>query len=186
MKSELEKMLAGEPYEAHGEEMMAIRSKVKVLLHKLNVTEYHTERFQEVINELCPNSAKNLYLEPPFYCDYGQFIYAEENVFINFGAVILDGGKVKIGANTLIAPGVHIYTARHPLDVKARREWEDVAPVVIGKDCWVGGHVTICPGVTIGDRTVIGAGSVVVKDIPADCLAVGNPAKVVKKLNQEP
>jgi len=185
MKSEKEKMLAGEPYNAHGEEMIRVRTKVKRILHKLNVTEYYTENFQDVINELCPNSAKNLHLEPPFYCDYGDGIYAEENVFINFGAVILDGGTVKIGANTLIAPGVHIYTARHPLDIADRRKSEDCKPIVIGKECWIGGHATICPGVTIGDRAVIGAGSVVTKDIPADTLAVGNPARIVKKLNQK-
>lgn len=184
MKTEIEKMVAGEHYWAHTKEMYDARNRVKKLLHKLNVTEYYTDKFQEVINELCPNSAKDLHLEPPFYCDYGDFIYAEENVFINFGAVILDGGTVKIGANTLIAPGLHIYTARHPLDIEDRKQWEDCRPVVIGKDCWIGGRVTICPNVTIGDRSVIGAGSVVTKDIPADCLAVGNPAKVVKKLNQ--
>lgn len=184
MKTDKEKMVAGERYNAHSEEMFIVRTKVKHILHRLNVTEYYTDKFQDVINELCPNSAKNLHLEPPFYCDYGDLIYAEENVFINFGAVILDGGTVRIGANTLIAPGVHIYTAHHPLDIADRREWEDCKPVVIGKDCWIGGHVTICPGVTIGDRAVIGAGAVVTKDVPADSLAVGNPARIVKKLNQ--
>lgn len=178
-------MIAGEPFWAHGYEMKNIRSKVKPILHKLNVTEYYTDKFQDVINELCPNSAKDLHLEPPFYCDYGDLIYAEDNVFINSGAVILDGGTVKIGANTLLAPGVHIYTARHPLNIADRKEWEDSKPVIIGKDCWIGGHSTILPGVTIGDRSVIGAGSVMTKDIPADSLAIGNPARVVKNLNQE-
>ncbi|WP_018014558.1 sugar O-acetyltransferase [Teredinibacter turnerae] len=184
MKSEIEKMVAGEPYDAHCEEMLEIRTRVKRILHKLNVTEYYTENFKAVTQELCPNSAKDLHLEPPFYCDYGENIHAAEGVFINFGAVILDGSTVTIGKKTLIAPGVHIYTNRHPVEVKERREWEDCAPVTIGEECWIGGHSTICPGVTIGDRAVIGAGSVVVKDIPADSLAVGNPAKVVKKLNQ--
>jgi len=182
-KTEKEKMVAGEHYTAHCEEMVGLRTKVKSILHKLNVTEYYTENFQDVINQLCPNSAKNLHLEPPFYCDYGDHIYAEENVFINFGAVFLDGGTIRIGANSLLAPGVHIYTARHPLDIADRREWEDCRPVVIGRDCWIGGHSTILPGVTIGDRSVIGAGSIVTKDIPADSLAVGNPARIVKKLN---
>ncbi|NDW18094.1 sugar O-acetyltransferase [Dysgonomonas sp. 216] len=185
MKTEKEKMMAGEPYDAHGEELIAVRTKVKRILHKLNVTEYYTENFQRVINELCPNSAKNLHLEPPFYCDYGENIYAADNVFVNFGAVILDGAKVTIGAHTLIAPGVHIYTAEHPLNADERAVWENCKPVTIGERCWIGGHVTICPGVTIGDRAVIGAGSVVTKDIPSDSLAVGNPAKVVRKLNQE-
>lgn len=184
MKSEEEKMVAGEPYDAHGPELVGVRKKVKAALHRLNVTEYHTENFQNVINELCPNAAKDFYVEPPFHCDYGKYIYAEERVFINFGAVILDGGTVKIGAGTMIAPGVHIYTAGHPLDIAERKVWEYCKPVVIGRDCWIGGHVTICPGVTIGDRTVIGAGAVVTQDIPADSLAVGNPARVVRTLNQ--
>ncbi|MDE1939482.1 MAG: sugar O-acetyltransferase [Alphaproteobacteria bacterium] len=184
MKSEEEKMLAGEPYDAHGVEMIAIRRKVKRILHRFNISEYHGENFQSIINELCPNSAKDLYLEPPFYCDYGIHIHAGEKVFINFGCVILDGGKVTIGANTRIAPGVHIYTAQHPLEAAERLVWEDCRPVVIGENCWIGGHVTICPGVTIGDRCVIGAGAVVVKDIPPDTLAVGNPATVIRKLNQ--
>ncbi|MDU1890332.1 MAG: sugar O-acetyltransferase [Dysgonomonas sp.] len=184
MRTEKEKMASGERYNAHSKEMIEVRTKVKRILHKLNVTEYYTDNFQAVINELCPNSAKDLHLEPPFYCDYGDLIYAEENVFINFGAVILDGGTVKIGANTMFAPGVHMYTARHPLDIKDRKEWEDCKPIVIGKDCWIGGHSTILPGVTIGDRSVIGAGAVVTKDVPADSLAVGNPAKIVKKLNK--
>lgn len=183
MKTEKEKMLAGEPYDAHGEEMIGIRTKVKHILHRLNVTEYYTDHFKAVMRELCPNAAENIHLEPPFYCDYGENIFAAEKVFINFGAVILDGARVTIGKGTLIAPGVHIYTARHPLNVEDRRVWEDCLPVTIGEECWIGGHATICPGVTIGDRTVIGAGSVVTKDIPADCLAVGNPAKVIKYLN---
>ncbi|MDT0685868.1 sugar O-acetyltransferase [Autumnicola psychrophila] len=183
MKTEKEKMMAGEPYDAHGKELIEVRTRVKRILHKLNVTEYYTDKFQETINELCPNSAKNIHLEPPFHCDYGENIYAAENVFVNFGAVILDGAKVTIGKGTLLAPGVHIYTSRHPLGIKERRLWEDCKPVNIGEECWIGGHATICPGVNIGDRAVIGAGAVVTKDIPADTLAVGNPAKVVKKLN---
>ena len=184
MKTQEERMLAGEPYDAHCEEMLSIRLATKKILHRLNVTEYCSDNSQHIINELCPNSAKDLYLEPPFYCDYGRYIYAGEKVFINFGAVILDGGKVTIGAHTLIAPGVHIYTAQHPLEIEERMKWENCKPVVIGEQCWIGGHVTICPGVTIGDRCVIGAGAVVVKDIPADSLAVGNPARVIRKLNQ--
>lgn len=185
MRTEEEKMLAGEPFDAHGPELIAVRKKVKKILHRLNVTEYHGDNMQAIINELCPNSAKDLYLEPPFHCDYGVYIKAGEHVFVNFGCVFLDGGTITIGAHTLLAPGVHIYTARHPLDVEERVQWEDVAPVVIGERCWIGGHVTICPGVTIGDRAVIGAGAVVTKDIPPDTLAVGNPARVVKQLNQK-
>lgn len=185
VETEKERMFAGKPYNAHSDEMVAIRIHTKRILHKLNVTEYYTDKFQDVIRELCPNAAKNFHVEPPFHCDYGDHIYAGDSVFINFGAVILDGAKVTIGAHTMIAPGVHIYTAQHPLDADERDQWEDCKPVTIGERCWIGGHATICPGVTIGDRTVIGAGSVVTKDIPADCLAVGNPARVIRKLNQQ-
>ncbi len=111
--------------------------------------------------------------------------YAADGVFFNSGCCVLDGAIVSIGRKTLMAPGVHIYTAQHPLEVKDRRTWEDCKSVTIGEECWIGGHSTICPGVTIGDRAVIGAGSVVTKDIPADSLAVGNPAKVIRTLNQE-
>ncbi|WP_321334014.1 sugar O-acetyltransferase [uncultured Bacteroides sp.] len=183
-ETEKQKMFAGEPYNALCEELVAIRTKAKRILHRLNVTEYYTDKFQDIINELCPNSAKDLHLEPPFYCDYGDHIYAGKEVFINFGAVILDGAKVTIGMHTLIAPGVHIYTAQHPQEADERDKWENCKPVTIGERCWIGGHATICPGVTIGDRSVIGAGSVVTKDIPADSLAVGNPARVIRKLNQ--
>jgi maltose O-acetyltransferase len=182
-KTEKQKMFDGEPYDAHSEEMIAIRRKTKKILHRLNVTEYYGEHFQEIITELCPNSAKNIHLEPPFYCDYGDHIFAGDKVFVNFGAVILDGAKVTIGARSMLAPGVHIYTARHPLDADERDHWEDCRPVTIGERCWIGGHATICPGVTIGDRCVIGAGSVVTRDIPADSLAYGNPARVIRKLN---
>jgi len=185
LKEEFENMHNGLPYHAHTPEILAHRDRVKMQLHKLNVTEYHTDKMKEVSNSLFPNSADDFFVEPPFYCDYGDGIYAAEGVFINFGAVILDGAKVTIGRKTLIAPGVHIYTAQHPLEADERDRYETCLPVSIGERCWIGGQATICPGVTIGDRSVIGAGSVVVNDIPADSLAVGNPAKVIRKLNQK-
>ncbi len=184
IEEELALMRSGQHYDAHTPEMLAFRDEVKKKLYQLNVSEYHSDKMQEIIRSLCPNSAPDLYLEPPFYCDYGDGIYAEEGVFINFGATILDGGIVRIGRHTLIAPGVHIYTSEHPLNAADRAQWEDCRPVSIGEQCWIGGHATICPGVTIGDRCVIAAGAVVTKDIPADSLAAGVPAKVVRKLNK--
>jgi maltose O-acetyltransferase len=127
----------------------------------------------------------DFFVEPPFYCDYGDGIYAGEGVFINFGVVILDGAKVTIGKKTFIAPGVHIYTAQHQLDADEREMYENCLPVTIGEHCWIGGQTTICPGVTIGNRCVIGAGAVVTRDIPNDSLTVGNPAKVIRKLNSK-
>ena len=183
LRDELRRMQRGEPYDAHTPEMYAWRDEVKKLLRRLNITEYHEPTMRDIIHELLPNAAPDIYVEPPFHCDYGNLIFAGEGVFINFGCCILDGGGVYIGRKTLIAPGVSIFTAEHPLNADDRDKWETCRPVHIGERCWIGGNVTICPGVTIGDRTVIGAGSVVVKDIPADCLAVGNPAKVIRRLN---
>lgn len=183
LQEELRRMQNSEPYDAHTPEMYAWRGEVKKLLRRLNITEYHEETMPDVIRELLPNSAPNIYVEPPFHCDYGNLIFAGEGVFINFGCTILDGGGVYIGRKTLIAPGVHIFTAEHPTDADERDRWERCRPVRIGERCWIGGHATICPGVTIGDRTVIGAGSVVTRDIPSDCVAVGNPCRVIKWVN---
>lgn len=185
LQDELRRMQNGEPYDAHTPEMREWRDEVKKLLNRLNNTEYHADSMADITREILPNAAPDIYVEPPFYCDYGNLIKTGEKVFINFGCIILDGGGVSIGRKTLIAPGVHIYTAEHPLNADDRDKFEMCRPVSIGERCWIGGDVTICPGVTIGDRCVIGAGSVVVKDIPADSLAVGNPARVIRKLNQE-
>ena len=182
LQDELKRMMSGKPYDAHTPEMYAWRDEVKKLLRRLNITEYHDDTMSAITRELLPNSAPDVYVEPPFYCDYGNLIYAGEGVFINFGCTILDGGGVYIGKGTLIAPGVEIYTAEHPVKAAERDEWENCRPVHIGERCWIGGHSTIRPGVTIGDRTVIGAGSVVVRDIPSDCVAVGNPCRVIKHI----
>lgn len=185
LQDELRRMHSGQAYDAHTPEMLAWRDETKKLLHRYNTTEYHGPNMQELMREILPNAAPDVYVESPFYCDYGDFISIGEGVFINFGCIILDGGGVEIGRKTLIAPGVHIYTAEHPLDADDRDRYEMCRPVKIGERCWIGGDTTICPGVTIGDRCVIGAGSVVVKDIPSDSLAVGNPARVIRKLNQD-
>lgn len=182
LQEELRRMTSGQPYDAHTPEMYAWRAEVKQLLKRINITDYQTPAMHEAIRELLPNCAADVYVEPPFHCDYGNLIYAEEGVYINFGCIILDGGGVYIGRKTLVAPGVHIFTAEHPIDADEREGHETCRPVKIGERCWIGGDVTICPGVTIGDRTVIGAGSVVVRDIPSGCVAVGNPCRVVKHL----
>lgn len=181
MRSEEEKMLAGEPYDAHCPEMCEMRTKTAKILQRLNVTEAYSGTVPDIMRELCPNSAPDLHLEPPFICEYGRHIHAGPGVFIHTGAIFLDGGTITIGENSYIGPGVQIYTAGHPVDVAPRREWEYCHSVKIGRDCRIGGHVTICPGITIGDRVVIGAGAVVVKDIPDDTVAAGNPARVLHK-----
>jgi maltose O-acetyltransferase len=183
MRSEEEKMLAGELYAAFEPALLAQRTRAKQLLHRLNVTEYLlTDAARQILAELLPHAGQNLYIEPPFHCDYGSHIYCGDNVYFNVNCVVLDAAKVTIGSNVLFGPGVQLYAATHPLDAVVRRTLELAEPITIGDDCWIGGSTVICPGVTIGAGCVIGAGSVVTKDVPAYSLAVGNPAKVIKTL----
>ncbi|WP_091143248.1 sugar O-acetyltransferase [Flavobacterium caeni] len=183
--TEKEKMLAGQSYLANDKQLTAERTHAKKLLHKLNVTEYLMNgNARQILRQLLPNAHKRTYIEPPFHCDYGYNIESGENVYFNVNCVVLDTMKVKIGNNVFFGPGAHIYAASHPLNAMERRTIEFSKPVSIGDDCWIGGGAIICPGVTIGDRCVIGAGAVVTKDIPNDSLAVGNPAKVIRQLNE--
>ena len=127
--------------------------------------------------------ANDAWIQPPFFCDYGYNIALGSKVFFNFNCVVLDVMRVEIGNNVLFGPSVQIYTATHPLNAAERRTWRELAkPVTIGSDVWVGGGAIICPGVTIGDRSVIGAGSVVTRAIPADVFAAGNPCRVIRSL----
>jgi maltose O-acetyltransferase len=164
-------------------ELKKDRRKAKNLLHRLNVTEFRmTKNARLIIAELLPNAGTNLYIEPPFFCDYGYNILCGDNVFFNVNCVVLDENKVTIGSHVLFGPGVQLYTASHPLEAQMRRTHKISKPISIGDDCWIGGNTIICPGVTIGNGCVIGAGSVVTKDIPDFTMAVGNPAKVIKTL----
>lgn len=184
MKTEKEKMIAGELYLSGGDDLKKERRKTKNLLHRLNITEYRiTKNARLIIAELIPNAGKNLYIEPPFFCDYGSNIICGDNVYFNVNCVVLDSTKVTIGSNVLFGPGVQLYTASHPMDFEARRTQELSKPITIGDDCWIGGNAIICPGITIGNGCVIGAGSVVTKDIPDNMMAAGNPAKVIRQLN---
>ena len=184
MKSEKEKMLDGEIYFANDKTLVAERTLAKKLLHRLNVTEYLMNgNARNILRQLLPNSDKRIYIEPPFHCDYGYNIHSGENVYFNVNCVVLDTMKVTIGDNVFFGPNVQIYTATHPLDAVERRTVEFSKPVTIGNDCWIGGNTVICPGISIGNGCVIGAGSVVTKNIPDNTLAVGNPAKSIRKLN---
>lgn len=184
MKTEKEKMLAGELYNALDEQISNERTKARLLIQKLNCASADdNETVTAILKELIPNAGKDLWIQPPFFCDYGYNIEAGERVFFNFNCVVLDVMKVSIGSRTKFGPNVQIYTATHPVNFKERATGLEFAkPIRIGEDVWVGGSVVICPGVTIGNRCVIGAGSVVTKDIPDDVFAAGNPCKVIRSL----
>jgi maltose O-acetyltransferase len=157
----------------------------KTLLKQLNNECVVGDKTKAILSKLIPNAPASLYIEPPFHCDYGYNITCGENVYFNVNCVVLDVTHVKIGNNVFFAPAVQVYTATHPLDAILRRTKENGKPVTIGDDCWIGGGAIICPGVTIGNRCVIGAGAVVTKDIPDDSLAVGNPARVIRKIEPQ-
>jgi maltose O-acetyltransferase len=183
-KTEKEKMLSGELYNASDSHLRSERRKTRSLLKKYNDSEdEHNLLRKEILRELIGGYSKGLYIEPPFYCDYGTNISVGEDVYLNFNCVVMDANKVTIGARTRIGPNVQIYAATHPMEYQIRAEALELGiPVKIGEDVWISGSVIICPGVTIGDRTVIGAGSIVTKDIPPDSFAAGNPCKIIKQL----
>jgi maltose O-acetyltransferase len=187
MKSEKEKMLASELYDPLDPQLSDERLQTRLLIKALNDTrEDQNEERVRVLKELIPHAGDGLWIQPPFYCDYGSNIKMGERVFFNFNCVVLDVCEVTIGSRTLFGPNVQIYTATHPMNYKERASGLEYAkPIVIGKDAWIGGSVVICPGVSIGDRSVIGAGSIVTKDIPADVFAAGNPCKVIRALKQD-
>lgn len=180
-------MLAGELYDALDKELSEDRRVTRNLVKRLNDTnEDDVEERVAILKELIPNAGIGLWLQPPFFCDYGYNIKLGEKVFFNFNCIILDVTLVTIGDRALFGPNVQIYTATHPLDYKERAGGLEYAkPISIGDDVWVGGGAIINPGVSIGDRTVIGAGSVVTKDIPPDVFAAGNPCRVIKSLIKE-
>ncbi len=177
-------MLAGEFYNALDKELAQERTECRLLLKQLNDSREDEPRLRrELLKKLIPHAGKNLWIQPPFYCDYGSNLFIGERVFFNFNCVILDVTQVEIGSRSMFGPNVQIYTATHPMDHKERASMLEFAkPVSIGEDVWIGGSAVICPGVSIGDRSVIGAGSVVTKNIPSDVFAAGNPCKIIKSL----
>lgn len=183
LKSEKEKMLAGELYLAADAALVRERLAARKLLSSYNRTKPDGLEIRKRILEQLIKARGAVYIEPPFYCDYGYNIEVGENFYANFNCVILDVTSVKIGDHVLLGPNVQIYTATHPLDPEERLGGREFArPVVIGDNVWIGGGAIICPGVRIGDHTTIGPGSVVVKDIPCRVFAAGNPCKVIRTL----
>lgn len=186
MKTEKEKMLAGELYDALDKELSAERLQARLLIKAVNDSgEDAVEERKALLKALVPNAGEGLWIQPPFYCDYGYNLKVGDKVFFNFNCVVLDVMPVHIGSRTLLGPNVQLYTATHPMNATERAAGLEYAKAItIGEDVWIGGSVVVCPGVTIGSRSVIGAGSVVTKDIPGDVFAAGNPCRVIRSLQE--
>ena len=183
--TEKEKMLAGEIYSAVDQELLEELTTTRDKIFEYNsLRPSENKRMKEIIKELFGHVADDEFnLNQPFRCDYGKQISIGKRFFANFNFTVLDEARVTIGDDCFIGPNVSIYTACHstdPVERNSRQEW--AKPVTIGNNVWIGGSVTILPGVEIGDNVSIGAGSVVVKDIPSNSVAVGNPCKVIKKI----
>jgi maltose O-acetyltransferase len=178
-------MLAGELYDALDPELAAARTRARDLCQLLNATsESEQDARRRILVELMAKGGGTVWMQPPFYCDYGSNIELGERVFFNFNCVVLDVCAVRIGDYTMFGPAVQIYTPLHPLDAALRRKQEYGKPVEIGSDVWVGGGALILPGVRIGSRAVIGAGSVVTRDVPGGVFAAGNPCRVIREIRE--
>ena len=185
MTTERDKILAGEMYEPMDAELVEARHRARHLCQALNATpDRDADARRRVLVELFGAGGDTVWMQPPFYCDHGSNIELGERVFFNFNCVVLDVCPVKIGDFTLIGPAVQIYTAMHPLNAALRREQEFARPIEIGSDVWIGGGAILCPGVTIGSRTVVGAGSVVTRSLPPNIFAAGNPCRVIREITE--
>ncbi len=195
---ELEKSLVGLNYNCHDKIFLEFKRKTRELLLKYNALAYDEKSQKiEILEKLLGSKGETVSIGAPFLCDYGRNIHIGSKVSINMNCSFIDSGKITIGDNVMIAPNVQIYTAVHPIDLEERlvSDWRSgegrhfcnvsTKPVSIGNGCWIGGGVIILPGVTIGDGSVIGAGSVVTRDIPDNVVAVGNPCKVLRKINDK-
>lgn len=178
-----ERMLAGEMYIADDPDLAQASRRARELTHRVNSLD-PKEDLRTLLVELLGAFGEGSEIRPPFHCDYGYQTFVGARVFANFGLVCLDVATIAIGDDVQLGPNVQLLTATHPLEAMARREkWESAQPIAIGDNAWLGGGVIVCPGVTIGENTVVGAGAVVTRDLPANVLAVGHPARVVRRLN---
>ena len=185
MKTNHQKMLAGQLYDPMDSELVAARIRARDLCQALNAApESEQEKRRQILQALFGAGGDSVWMQPPFFCDYGSNIELGERVFFNFNCVVLDVCRVRIGSFTLFGPAVQIYTPMHPFNAAQRRREEFGKPVEIGSDVWIGGGAIILPGVRIGDRAVIGAGSVVTRDIPEGVFAAGNPCKVIREIRE--
>jgi len=183
-RTEKEKMMACELYDAFTPEIYNERMACRPFIFDFNSTRpSEVKKRTEILQKIFGQFGANSIIEPPFQCDYGRQIYWGENSFANFNLVIIDTCPVHVGNYVLMGPDVRLYSGTHPTDPQTRLDGLEYGkPIRIGNNVWIGGATVVLPGVTIGDNSVIGAGSVVTKDIPANVVAVGNPCKVIKQL----
>lgn len=185
MKNERQRMLAGELYDPLDPELVGARERARDLCQTLNATrEADQDERRRLLRELFSVGGDTVWMQPPFFCDYGSNIELGERVFFNFNCIVLDVCSVRIGSFSLFGPAVQIYTPMHPFNAELRRREEFGKPVEIGSDVWVGGGAIILPGVRIGSRAVIGAGSVVTRDVPEGVFAAGNPCRVIREITE--
>jgi maltose O-acetyltransferase len=184
VRTEREKMLAGERYNCLHRDLEAERHNTKRLLRLYNRTEPGPER-QTLLQELLGHIGQNCLIEPPFYCVYGQNIHIGDHVYLNLSCTVLDCNEVRIGNHVMIGPNVQIYTAAHDLRAESRIQgWEVAKSIVIEDNVWIGGGAILLPGVRIGRNAVVGAGAVVSRDVPANTVVAGNPARVIREIEQ--
>jgi len=183
-RTQRERMLAGDEYIANDPDLLRDSNRAAVLTARFNATagDDHAER-ERILRELLGSIGEGTVIRPAFRCDYGYQIRIGARTFANWGLVALDVATITIGDDMQIGPNVQLLTATHPVEPEPRRaKWEGSKPITIGNNVWLGGGAIVCPGVTIGDNTTVGAGTVVIRDLPADVVAVGNPARVVRQL----
>ena len=184
--TEWEKLQSGQMYNDFDNDLFQRRIAAKKLFRKYNKTEdEEVELRNQIMNDLFKHVGKDVWIEPDFRCEFGKNITIDDNVYINFGCVILDCAEVTIGANTLFGPNTGLYPVNHAIDAEERIHGGCIGkPIHIGKNVWFGGDVKVLAGVTIGDNTIIGTGSIVTKDIPSNVIAVGNPCKVIRPITE--
>jgi maltose O-acetyltransferase len=181
------RMLAGELYLARDPVLQADQARAQELLERYNATRHAEQDARDaLLRELLGEVGEGVVVRPPFHCDYGTQITIGSETFVNYGCVMLDVAPIRIGAACQLATHVQLLTATHPIDPDPRRlGWESAAPITLGDNVWLGGGAIVCPGVAIGEDTVVGAGAVVTRDLPAGVVAAGVPARVLREIGEQ-